>query len=195
MKNQESPRNQRVKDNLQLVTPIARHYAQRCGLETDDLKQVGVLGLLKAADTFSTERCTPFKAFARPHIRGAILHYLRDKATVVRYPRQLQENQALRTQGTHRHGALLRRVYCNEETIADAMSETDQPTEEVERSELIQDSLRSLSEPERSAIQIVVLEGRSLRSAAQMAGVSAMTMQRRVKRGLTQLRAKLEDQF
>ena len=75
------------------------------------------------------------------------------------------------------------------------MSETDQPTEEVERSELIQDSLRSLREPERSAIQIVVLEGRSLRSAAQMAGVSAMTMQRRVKRGLTQLRAKLEDQF
>ena len=195
MKNQESPRNQRVKDNLQLVTPIARHYAQRCGLETDDLKQVGVLGLLKAADTFSTERCTPFKAFARPHIRGAILHYLRDKATVVRYPRQLQENQDLRTQGTHRRGALLRRVYCNEETIADTMSETDQPTEEVERSELIQDSLRSLSEPERSAIQIVVLEGRSLRSAAQMAGVSAMTMQRRVKRGLTQLRAKLEDQF
>lgn len=195
MKHQESLRNQRVRDNLQLVTPIARHYAQRCGVDPDDLRQVGVMGLLKAADTFRSERCTPFKAFARPHIRGAILHYLRDKATVVRYPRQLQENQELRHQGIHGHGALIRRVYCNEETMADAIPETDRATDQEERSELIQNTLRSLGEPERSAIQTVVLEGRSLRGAAKLAGVSAMTVQRRVKRGLMQLRLKLEDQL
>jgi len=195
MKRQESPRNQRVRENLQLVTPIARHYAQRCGLDPDDLRQVGVMGLLKAADTFSTERCTPFKAFARPHIRGAILHYLRDKATVVRYPRQLQENRELKRQGSHGHGELIRRVYCNEETIADAILEKDQATEQVERSELIQNTLQTLSEPERSAIQTVVLEGRSLRGAAKLEGVSAMTVQRRVKRGLMQLRSKLENQL
>ena len=195
MKRQESPRNQRVRANLKLVTPIARHYAQRCGLDPDDLRQVGVMGLLKAANTFSAERCTPFKAFARPHIRGAILHYLRDKSTVVRYPRQLQENRELKRQGTHGHGALIRRVYCSVETMAYAILETDQTTDQVERSELIQNTLRSLSEAERSAIQTVVLEGRSLRGAAKLAGVSAMTVQRRVKRGLMQLRLKLEDQL
>jgi len=195
MKHQDSARNQRVRENLQLVTPIARHYAQRCGLDPDDLRQVGVMGLLKAADTFKTERCTPFKAFARPHIRGAILHYLRDKATVVRYPRQLQENRELRHQGIHGHGALIRRVYCSEETMADAIADTDPATDQVERTELIQNMLRSLSEPERCAIQSVVLEGRSLRDAAKQTGVSAMTVQRRVKRGLMQLRSKLEDQL
>ena len=79
--------------------------------------------------------------------------------------------------------------------MADALCETDQTTEQEERLKLIQDTLRSLSDPEQSAIQTVVLEGRSLRGAAQVAGVSAMTMQRRVKRGLTQLRAKLENQL
>ena len=195
MKHQESLRNKRVRENMQLVNPIAKHYAKRCGLDPDDLRQVGVMGLLKAADTFRSERCTPFKAFARPHIRGAILHYLRDKATVVRYPRQLQENRELRYQGIHGHGALIRRVYCSEETMADAIADTDPATDQVERTELIQNMLRSLSEPERCAIQSVVLEGRSLRDAAKQTGVSAMTVQRRVKRGLMQLRSKLEDQL
>ena len=195
MKHQESLRNKRVRENMQLVNPIAKHYAKRCGLDPDDLRQVGVMGLLKAADTFRSERCTPFKAFARPHIRGAILHYLRDKATVVRYPRQLQENRELRHLGIHGHGALIRRVYCSEETMADAIPEADQATDQVERSELIQNTLRSLSEPERTAIKAVVLEGRSLRGAAKLTGVSAMTVQRRVKRGLMQLRLKLEDQL
>lgn len=195
MKHQESLRNKRVRENMQLVNPIAKHYAKRCGLDPDDLRQVGVMGLLKAADTFRSERCTPFKAFARPHIRGAILHYLRDKATVVRYPRQLQENRELRHLGIHGHGALIRRVYCSEETMADAIPAADQATYQVERSELIQNTLRSLSEPERTAIKTVVLEGRSLRGAAKLTGVSAMTVQRRVKRGLMQLRLTLEDQL
>ena len=79
--------------------------------------------------------------------------------------------------------------------MADAIPETDRATDQEERSELIQNTLRSLGEPERSAIQTVVLEGRSLRGAAKLAGVSAMTVQRRVKRGLMQLRLKLEDQL
>ena len=86
-------RNARIEQYQQLVRPIALHYHLRCAEPLDDLVQVGLLGLLRAAELFSRHRETPFAAFARPHIRGAILHYLRDTAPAVRLPRRLEEQQ------------------------------------------------------------------------------------------------------
>ena len=84
-------RNARIKHHLNLVDPIAGHYARRSGLDRDDLKQVGRLGLLRAAEGYEQGQDKPFEVFARPHIRGAILHYLRDSVGLVRLPRRLQE--------------------------------------------------------------------------------------------------------
>ena len=67
-------RNARIKRHLNLVDPIAGHYARRSGLDRDDLKQVGRLGLLRAAEGYEQGQDKPFEVFARPHIRGAILH-------------------------------------------------------------------------------------------------------------------------
>lgn len=84
-------RNARIEQYQQLVRPIALHYHLRCAEPLEDLVQVGLLGLLRAAELYSRQRQTPFDAFARPHIRGAILHYLRDTAPAVRLPRRLEE--------------------------------------------------------------------------------------------------------
>ena len=84
-------RNQRVNHYRGLVTPIAVHYGRRCPEPLDDLVQVGLLGLLRAAELYQPQTTTPFEAFARPHIRGAILHYLRDSALAVRLPRRQME--------------------------------------------------------------------------------------------------------
>ena len=84
-------RNQRVTQYRGLVTPIAVHYGRRCPEPVDDLVQVGLLGLLRAAELYRPHTTTPFEAFARPHIRGAILHYLRDSALAVRLPRRQME--------------------------------------------------------------------------------------------------------
>ena len=84
-------RNQRVDRYRTLVTPIAVHYGRRCPEPIEDLIQVGLLGLLRAAELFDAQTQTPFDAFARPHIRGAILHYLRDSALAVRLPRRQME--------------------------------------------------------------------------------------------------------
>ena len=86
-------RNLRVQTYRQLVRPIALHYS-RCSSEAcEDLLQVGLLGLIRAAELYRTERSVPFTAFARPHIRGAILHYLRDTAPCIRLPRRQAELQ------------------------------------------------------------------------------------------------------
>lgn len=84
-------RNQRLEQYLDLVRPIAWHYAHRSPESAEDLEQVGLLGLLRASDLYDEKQGTPFAAFARPHIRGAILHYLRDLARPVRLPRRHQE--------------------------------------------------------------------------------------------------------
>jgi RNA polymerase sigma-B factor len=73
------------------VTSVAGHYAVRTAELRDDLHQVGVLGLIRAAERYNSESNVPFAAFARPHVRGAVLHYLRDVAPLLRVSRRLQE--------------------------------------------------------------------------------------------------------
>lgn len=101
-------RNQRVCRYRQLVRPLAFHYARRCKEPLDDLIQVGLMGLMRAAELYSRESGTPFEAFARPHVRGAILHYLRDTAPALRLPRQLgerrQQLQRVRQDWLRNHG-------------------------------------------------------------------------------------------
>jgi RNA polymerase sigma-B factor len=86
-------RNRRVEHYRAVVRPLALHYARCCRESVDDLTQVGLMGLIRAAELYSEERLTSFEAFARPHIRGAILHYLRDSAPMVRLPRRQAELQ------------------------------------------------------------------------------------------------------
>jgi RNA polymerase sigma-B factor len=90
-------RNQRVENHLALVNSVAGHYAARTAELRDDLHQVAALGLIRAAERYDSGSNVPFAAFARPHIRGAVLHYLRDVAPLVRVSRRLQErSRALR---------------------------------------------------------------------------------------------------
>ena len=80
-----------MEEHLQLVRPIALSFARRSGQCGDDLTQVGMLGLIKASSTYEVGSSVPFQAFARPHIRGAIFHYLRDRSALIRLPRRVEE--------------------------------------------------------------------------------------------------------
>ena len=84
-------RNRRVEEHLQLVRPIALSFARRSGQCGEDLTQVGMLGLITASSSYKNGSSVPFQAFARPHIRGAILHYLRDRSALIRLPRRVEE--------------------------------------------------------------------------------------------------------
>ena len=53
-------------------------------------------------------------------------------------------------------------------------------------------SLKALPVTERSAVEATVLEGLSLRAAGRRFNVSAMTVQRRLKRGLERMESSLE---
>jgi len=152
------------------------------------------MGLLRAAELYEGKRDIPFSAFARPHIRGAILHYLRDKAAIIRIPRALQISE--RDVGTGFNAATQQRrlVPLDDDLI---IQEADH-TSELERKEHRQQltgALQRLARQERFALEEVVIKGQSLRDVGNQAGVSAMTIQRRVKRGLAQLRQLLRVQL
>ncbi len=69
-----------------LVEKIARKYTFS-GVEFEDLKQQGMLGLVEAFEACDPDRKKTLTAFAMRYIEGAIKHYIRDKSTLIRYPR------------------------------------------------------------------------------------------------------------
>ena len=76
----------------------------------------------------------------------------------------------------------------------DLLDETAQGMDLVERSEAwsrVNKLFRNLENDDQCALKMVVIDGMSLRQTAQLLGVSAMTVQRRVKRGLNTIAKKL----
>jgi len=57
-----------------------------------------------------------------------------------------------------------------------------------EQNNKIRWATRKLAKNEQIIIQLVIVEGNSLRKTGKIIGVSAMTIQRRLKRALAQLR-------
>lgn len=212
----QKQRNRRVSRYQQLVKPVACHYARLCQEPLDDLIQVGLLGLLRAAELYSCTSGTPFEAFARPHVRGAILHYLRDVAPVLRIPRRIGERRQqlslLRRHWLRLHGREPQvSEVCRELGITEAqclqlqeagrlasvvplddrrleqLSETGGAAQ-IGLDTRASDALAHLAPPIRDVVRQVVLEGRSYRVIASALHVSPMTVQRRLHRGLAELR-------
>jgi len=200
-------RNRQVEAHSHLVPPLASHYARCSGECRDDLLQVGLLGLIRAAELYNPGLGTPFAVFARPHIRGAILHHLRDTAPLVRLPRRLAELQERLRQARameasaqlpHPMQWLLERQHqlshplpledFHVQSLASALEEPlwEEPLPTPAT------LLEHLEEEQRQVVERVVLAGGSYRSVGRDLGISAMTVQRRLQRGLQVLRQQLD---
>ena len=76
---------------MPLVKKVARSLARRSTDPVEDITQVGSLGLVKAVDLYNPEISKNFKAYATYLITGEIRHYLRDRTTIIRAPREIKE--------------------------------------------------------------------------------------------------------
>ena len=76
---------------MPLVSKVARSFARRSNDPVEDIVQVGAIGLLKAVDLYLTGKSTSFKTYATYLITGEIRHYLRDKTSMIRAPREIKE--------------------------------------------------------------------------------------------------------
>lgn len=74
---EEKVREQLIIGNLRLVLSVLQKYWAHKAL-TDDLFQIGCLGLIKAIDNFDLKHNVRFSTYAVPMIIGEIRRYLRD---------------------------------------------------------------------------------------------------------------------
>lgn len=74
-----------IHGHLALAEALAERWSNRPS-DRFDLRQVAYLGLVQAARRFENGRGV-FAAFAASHIRGELMHYLRDTSRTIRVPR------------------------------------------------------------------------------------------------------------
>jgi RNA polymerase sigma-B factor len=83
-------RNQLVERHMGFAAHIAGRF-RRSGGTDEDLRQVAMLGLVKAVDRFDPEYGSTFSAFAGRTIEGELKRHFRDRSWVVRVPRGAKE--------------------------------------------------------------------------------------------------------
>lgn len=88
----ERAMEQIVSTNLGLVKSIALRFVGR-GVETEDLIQIGTLGMIKAIRGFQVEKECRFTTYAVPHIMGEIKRHLRDDGWI-KISRETKTNAA-----------------------------------------------------------------------------------------------------
>lgn len=82
-----------IEANLAMARSMAARYRGR-GIDLDDLEQVALVGLTKAAQRFDAAAGNDFLAYAVPTIRGELRRHFRDAGWMIRVPRRVQELQA-----------------------------------------------------------------------------------------------------
>ncbi len=76
---------------MPLVKKIARGLARRNTDPVEDIIQVGSVGLVKAIQLYNPKVSENFKTYATYLITGEIRHYLRDKVSMIKAPREIYE--------------------------------------------------------------------------------------------------------
>ncbi len=75
----ESAKNKLIQHNLRLVVYIARKF-DNTGVDNDDLISIGTIGLIKAINSFKTDKNIKLATYASRCIENEILMYLRRTA-------------------------------------------------------------------------------------------------------------------
>lgn len=166
----EPMRNHLVEENVHLVRPIACSVKRNLppSFELDDLIGEGYVGLIHAARRFDPDshNGTPFSAFARPRIHGAIVDSVRRKAWIENTANPLEDapELALLPQGPYlissprapREPGVRARVAIDPERLPRPLGT----------------ALRRLTARQRSILGAVYGEERPITEIAEMMGLS-----------------------
>ncbi|KQZ03194.1 MULTISPECIES: RNA polymerase sigma factor SigF [Streptomyces] len=120
-------RNTLIEMNLSLVRFAASRFRNRGGDDSEDIIQVGTIGLIKAIDRFDLSREVEFATFAVPYIVGEIKRFFRDTTWSVHVPRRLQELRVELAKAKEQLSAELDR----DPTVAELAAHLDLPEEEI----------------------------------------------------------------
>ena len=127
-------------ENVGLIWSIVKRYSG-CGVDTDDLYQLGCIGFIKAVEGFDLTYGTQFSTYAVPKIAGEIRRFLRDDGSV-KVGRSLREKGQTLFYARER----LRHTLGREPQLSELAQETGMTVEEVAAVELANGPLESLQQ-------------------------------------------------
>jgi RNA polymerase sigma-B factor len=177
-----------VLEHLPLADAIASVMARRLFplVEREDLIQVAREALVRSAP-----RCRagePAEPYLRRCITGALQHHLRDRVRLVRVPRRLHE-QGLCPLGHISLDAQADGEPCLLDLLAAPQA---QPAiSEAMNGLVLEQLVDQLPAAQATALKLTVLEGLSLRAAAERLEISAMSVMRAQKKAIAALRQQL----
>lgn len=100
-KGDKSSRDRILIENTALIWSIVKRFSGR-GYESEDLFQIGCIGMLKAIDRFDLGYNVSFSTYAVPLITGEIRRFLRDDG-IIKISRTIKENQKLILKETEKY--------------------------------------------------------------------------------------------
>ena len=89
-----------IETNIVVARSMAARYRNR-GIDVDDLEQVALVGLIKAARRFDAAAGHDFLSYAVPTVRGELRRHFRDSGWMIRVPRRVQQMQARIKEAQH----------------------------------------------------------------------------------------------
>lgn len=127
-------------ENVGLIWSIVKRYSG-CGVDTDDLYQLGCIGFIKAVKGFDLTYGTQFSTYAVPKIAGEIRRFLRDDGAI-KVGRSLREKGQTLFYTRER----LRHTLGREPQLSELAQETGMTVEEVASVELANGPPESLQQ-------------------------------------------------
>ena len=176
-----------ITHNLRLVVYLAKKY-ESSGVPTEDLISIGTIGLIKAVNTYSPDRCIKLATYASRCIGNEILLYLR-KSSNRRQEASIDEPLNVDGDGNE---LLLSDILGSDENQISQRLEQD-----AERA-VLRRAVAALSPRERQIMELRfgLADGveRTQKEAADALGISQSYISRLEKRILHQLKAQLENE-
>ena len=184
-----------VEENSGLVWAVVKRY-YGCGVDSEDLFQLGCIGLSKAIRGFDTQYGTQFSTYAVPKIAGEIRRFIRDDGAIKVGRTMREKGQSVWSARERLRGALGR-----EPLLSELARELQLPPEEVAAIELANIAPESLQRETAEGFtlestlaaepqELPLLEKLSLRSAIEaLPEREKLTIVLRYYRGMTQQQA------
>jgi len=118
-------RDRLVENNVGLARSIASRFTGR-GVDYEDLVQIGVIGIIKAVNSFDRSFGTAFSTYAVPMVIGEIKRFLRDDA-LIKVSRDTRRRGAMIMRLMEEH----RRAHSREMQVSELAAATGLSPEEV----------------------------------------------------------------
>lgn len=178
---EKAVKDQLIEHNLRLVVYIARRF-ENTGVDLDDLISVGTIGLIKAVNSFNTEKNIKLATYASRCIENEILMHLR---RTVKLKSEVSFEEPLNTDWEG-----------NELMLSDVMgTDGDVVYKKIENgveTELLGVALTKLNDREREIMELRYgLKGeeeRTQREVAEMLGISQSYISRLEKKIISRLK-------